>query len=334
VAGNKRGGGNVNFFGVKRVILQAILLVSALLLLGTGSVASAKTIDPSGSNRYQTAERDYGPPPCRCVGVRGPRGFSGPRGRRGKIGLRGEIGQRGLTGTTGTTGSRGATGSAGASGPAGPTGQAGVTGATGAPGAPGVPGLVGPTGNIGPAGNDGATGPTGPTGAAGNDGAAGPTGATGAIGVSGPTGTTGVAGAAAQSEYAYIFNTDPLVVPILGAVSFSDNGPIGSAVVTHAPGTDSVTVNTAGVYEIGFSVTGVEPNQFALFVNGVPVPGSIYGSGAGTQQNTGVTMVALSTADVIELRNFSSASAVTLQTLAGGTEANVNASLTFLRLSS
>ncbi len=81
-------------------------------------------------------------------------------------------------------------------------------------------------------------------------------------------------------------------------------------------------------------MSGVEPNQFTLFVNGAPVPGSTYGSGAGTQQNTGVTMVALSTADVIELRNFTSAAAVTLQTLAGGTETNVNASLTFLRLSS
>jgi len=63
------------------------------------------------------------------------------------------------------------------------------------------------------------------------------------------------------------------------------------------------------------------------------MPGSTYGSGAGTQQNTGVTMVVLSVADVVTLVNHSSAAAVTLQTLAGGTQTNVNASLTFNRLS-
>lgn len=53
-------------------------------------------------------------------------------------------------------------------------------------------------------------------------------------------------------------------------------------------------MNQAGVYQIGFSVSGVEPNQFTIFVNGVPAPGSTYGSGAGTQQTTGVVMLALS----------------------------------------
>jgi len=122
-------------------------------------------------------------------------------------------------------------------------------------------------------------------------------------------------------------------VAVEAPVLFSTNGPIGSGVVSHAPGTSQVTVNTAGTYEIGFSVSGVEPNQFTLFANGSPIPGSTYGSGAGTQQNTGVTMVVLSVADVVELVNHSSAAAVTLQTLAGGTQTNVNASLTFNRLS-
>jgi len=122
-------------------------------------------------------------------------------------------------------------------------------------------------------------------------------------------------------------------VAIGAPVLFSTNGPIGSGVVSHAPGTSQVTVNTAGTYEIGFSVSGVEPNQFTLFANASPIPGSTYGSGAGTQQNTGVTMVVLSVADVVTLVNHSSAAAVTLQTLAGGTQTNVNASLTFNRLS-
>ncbi len=51
-----------------------------------------------------------------------------------------------------------------------------------------------------------------------------------------------------------------------------------------APGTAGITVN-AGIYEVAFSVSGSEQNQLALFVNGAVFPGSIYGYGAGTQQN-------------------------------------------------
>ena len=55
---------------------------------------------------------------------------------------------------------------------------------------------------------------------------------------------------------------------------------------THAPGTASITVVSFGLYEVRFSVTGVEPNQFTLFVNGTAVVGSTFGSGSGIQQNT------------------------------------------------
>ncbi|MBK5231612.1 MAG: collagen-like protein [Thermoleophilia bacterium] len=291
----------MSVLGVRRMTLQAFL-VGVLLLLGTGSAASAESPDPmsasltaavgpSGFGGDWAATRDWGIPPCRCEGVRGPRGWSGPRGPKGKTGARGPKGK---------AGARGATGAAGTAGATGPSGPAGIVGATG------------PIGPIGPTGIAGATGPTGQVGV---------------------TGETGATGASAQSEYAYIYNLDPEVVPIAADVTFSTNGPIGSTLVSHTPGTATITVNTSGVYEIGFSVSGVEPNQFTIFVNGIAVPGSTYGSGAGTQQNTGVTMVALLAGDAVTLRNFSSAAAVTLQTLAGGTETNVNASMTFLRLS-
>lgn len=292
---------------------RVITVVVALLFLGTGLITSAeasaspaKSADKAGPTGPQSTLRDYGAPPCQCVGQRGPRGWSGPRGPKGKTGERGRKGATGARGQIGVTG------------PQGPTGITGTQGAAGA---------TGPVGPMGP------TGVTGATGVAGSDGATGPTGQDGATGVTGVTGTTGATGASAQPEFAYIYNLDPAVVPITGSVPFSNNGPIGSAVVAHAPGTDTVIVNTSGVYQIGFSVSGVEPNQFSLFANGVPIPGSTYGSGAGTQQTTGVVMVPLLAGDVIELRNFSSAAAVTLQTLAGGTQTNVNASLTFMRLS-
>jgi hypothetical protein len=78
----------------------------------------------------------------------------------------------------------------------------------------------------------------------------------------------------------------------------------------------------------------VEPNQFAIFLNGALFAGSIYGSGAGTQPNPGMVILTASAGDTITLRNHSSAAAVTLQTLAGGTQANSNASILIQRLSS
>ncbi|CAG9610717.1 hypothetical protein NEOCIP111885_04493 [Pseudoneobacillus rhizosphaerae] len=80
-------------------------------------------------------------------------------------------------------------------------------------------------------------------------------------------------------------------------------------------------------------MTGVEPNQFALFLNGTTeVPGTVYGTGAGTQQNNGQAILVISTFDVLTLRNHSSAAAVILQTLAGGTQTNVNASIVIKKL--
>jgi hypothetical protein len=67
-------------------------------------------------------------------------------------------------------------------------------------------------------------------------------------------------------------------------------------------------------------------------VDGAAVPGGTYGSGAGTQQNNGQAIVQLGVGDILTLRNHSSAAAVALQILAGGTETNVNASLSFEQL--
>jgi len=161
---------------------------------------------------------------------------------------------------------------------------------------------------------------TGPTGPKGPNGATGPTGATGA------TGTNGL------SEYAYIYNLDAQVVAIEADISFSSNGVIVGT-ITHAPGTSTIQIGSAGDYSVWFYANGVEPNQFTLFQNGAPVAGSVYGSGAGTQGNTGMVIITAAAGDILTVRNHSSASAVTLQTLAGGTQINSNASILIQRLS-
>jgi len=211
----------------------------------------------------------------------------------------------------------------------GPRGWPGLRGWTGPRGAAGPQGPRGTTGSTGPRG---ATGPQGVAGSQGPQGIIGPQGSQGIIGPQGPQGVIGPQGPAGSSQYGYVYNQSAQVVAIESDVTFSTNGILTGG-ITHAAGNATIGITNAGDYKVTFSVTGVEPSQFALFVNGVPVTGAIYGSGAGTQQNNGQVFVTLAAGDILTLRNHSSAAAVTLQTLAGGTQTNVNASIAIEKLS-
>jgi len=241
---------------------------------------------------------------CKCCLCHpGPRGPVGPKGNTGPAGPQGAVGPQGDTGATGPQGAVGPQGDTGATGPQGP---------------------AGPQGAVGPQGDTGATGPQGP---AGPQGAVGPQGDTGATGPQGPAGPAG-----GLSQFAYIYNLSPQIVANETSVIFDTNGPITPG-ITHTPGTSTIQFTTPGIYEVTFSVSGVQSTQFALFLNGVPIPGTVYGSGAGTQQDTGQAIIAIVAADVLTLRNHtSSAPATTLQTLAGGTQINVNASVVIKKL--
>jgi hypothetical protein len=129
-----------------------------------------------------------------------------------------------------------------------------------------------------------------------------------------------------------IYNISAQTVPIEADVIFDSNA-ILSPGITHTPGNSQITIINPGNYEVTFIVSGVEPNQFAVFLNGAQVTGTVYGSGAGTQQNNGQAIITVLAGGVLTLRNHSSAAAVTLQTLAGGTQTNVNASVIIKKLS-
>lgn len=191
-------------------------------------------------------------------------------------------------------------------------GITGATGPTGAPGATGPAGADGPTGATGPAGPIGANGPTGPSGA------------------TGPVGATGATGPASSGEYAHIYNLSAQVVALESDVIFDTLG-VSSAGITLNSGSQ-IMVAVSGTFRVDFSVSGVEPNQFTLYQNGAPVAGAIYGSGAGTQQNNGSVILDVAAGDFLTLRNHTSAAAVTLQTLAGGTQVNSNASMLIQQL--
>jgi hypothetical protein len=121
------------------------------------------------------------------------------------------------------------------------------------------------------------------------------------------------------------------VVPVEADVTFSQNG-FGSAGIEHAPGSANILIINAGIYKVNFSISGTEPNQFALFINGAVVADSVYASGAGTQQNTGQSILDIGAGDILTLRNHSSAAAVTLATPIGGTRQSVNGSILIQKL--
>jgi hypothetical protein len=202
----------------------------------------------------------------------------------------------------------------------------------GEPGPPGLEGPIGPPGPEGPAGPpgaDGEDGSNGTTGLPGADGAQGPAGDAGATGATGPAGPAGSSG---LSQYAYVYNLGGETVALEADVTFDSNG-VSTPGITHTLGAAGITLVTAGTYEVAFSVSGTEPSQMALFVNGTLVPGTVYGSGAGTQQNSGQAIFAAPAGAVLTVRNHTSSAAVGLATPIGGSQASSNASVTIEKLS-
>jgi hypothetical protein len=115
-------------------------------------------------------------------------------------------------------------------------------------------------------------------------------------------------------------------VAVEADVPFDSNGVMTPG-ITHPLGGTGVTLATAGAYAVTFSVSGTEPSQVALFVDGTLVPGTVYASGAGTQQNTGQAILITPAGAVLTVRNHSSAAAVGLATPIGGTQPSTNASM-------
>jgi hypothetical protein len=154
---------------------------------------------------------------------------------------------------------------------------------------------------------------------------------TGATGTSGPSGATGPSGSNGLSQYAYVYNLGEETIALEEAVPFDHNGILSSG-ITHVAGTAGIKLGESGIYEVTFSVSGTQPNQMALFLNEALVLGTVYGSGAGTQQNTGQGVVSVTAGEVLTLRNHSSSAAIGLASAIGGTQANTNASVTIEKL--
>ncbi|WP_278246306.1 BclA C-terminal domain-containing protein [Lacrimispora aerotolerans] len=105
-------------------------------------------------------------------------------------------------------------------------------------------------------------------------------------------------------------------------VPLSNNGPLAG--VTHTAGTTTVTVPTAGVYQIDYniSITAGIGASVAIAVNGAVDPSTPVTALVATGEVSGTAMLTLAAGDVLTLRN-NSAVALTL-TLAPNVGAQLN----------
>lgn len=180
-------------------------------------------------------------------------------------------------------------------------------------------------------GKDGDQGITGPTGFAGPTGSSS-TGPTGFPGPTGPgvTGATGPDGSSSLLGFIEVYSQGGLITVNPGdPVPFIVTGPITTPPFTHDPGSPQITVSAFGVYDIQFSVTGVEGNQFGIAINGAVQAKGIYGTAAG--QNNGEAMLVLFPGNVITLVNTSGIP-ITFTAAVGGLQPTVNASMHILQV--
>jgi len=133
-----------------------------------------------------------------------------------------------------------------------------------------------------------------------------------------------------DNPYGYIYNTGNQTVAVNDSIAFSNNGALLG--ISHDTNTAPIIIETPGVYAVWYTVTGAEANQFTLYQNNNPVPGSTYGTSTTNNGYTGMVIINAAAGDQITLRNHTSAGPVTLDNAAGGTETGVSASIMILRI--
>jgi hypothetical protein len=72
-------------------------------------------------------------------------------------------------------------------------------------------------------------------------------------------------------------------------IAFSHNGALSE--ITHEVDSPDIGIDSAGTYAVWYTVTGAEANQFTLFRNDNPVPGSTYGTETANTGYTGMVII-------------------------------------------
>jgi hypothetical protein len=132
-------------------------------------------------------------------------------------------------------------------------------------------------------------------------------------------------------QYAYVYDLSPpdLTTTIAAGadVPFAHNGSMSSGITYATNG--QITIATAGVYRVEFMASVTEPGQLELNQNGLAISSTLYGRTTGTSEILGQATLTVAAGDILTLRNPSGNSpALTFTPLAGGTHADVSASIT------
>jgi hypothetical protein len=122
------------------------------------------------------------------------------------------------------------------------------------------------------------------------------------------------------------------MVFIEAAVTFAANGLITSG-FTHIPSSSDIIINVSGIYEVIFFVTTQTASQFALFLDGLVLTDSNYGTGVGSTAGPGQIIFSANAGQVLTLRNHTSTGlTANLPVSVGGSRTTVNASITIIQL--
>lgn len=133
-----------------------------------------------------------------------------------------------------------------------------------------------------------------------------------------------------DNPYGYIYMTGSQTVAVNDSIVFSNNGALLG--ISRDANTVPIIIESAGTYAVWYTVTGAEANQFTLYRNENPVPGSTYGTSSANNGYTGMVIINAAAGDQMTLRKHNSAGPVTLDNAAGGTETGVSASIMILRI--
>ena len=126
-------------------------------------------------------------------------------------------------------------------------------------------------------------------------------------GATGPTGAIGPTGAGVTT-FGYVYELATLAdATVVGGadVPYSNNGPLSG--VTHTAGTTTVTVPTAGSYQIDYSVfiTAGLGSAIAIAVNGTVDASTNVTALVAVGEVAGTATLTLAAGDVLTLRNNS-----------------------------
>ena len=135
-----------------------------------------------------------------------------------------------------------------------------------------------------------------------------------------------------DNAYGYIYDTTEQIVPQNADVKFSNNGALLG--IIHETGTAPIIIESAGIYAVWYTVIASNHNQFTLFRNGNPVPGSTNGTENTYTPYSGMVIINAAAGDQLTLKNYTSAlpGSVSIVSRAGGEMTGISASVLILKI--